>query len=171
MELFQQFQTTPAQLPLMRTPKGFWGLAKYKGHVALWSQVEKEPEDQWTFAFLHVPKKSTSKSARMIRDPETGDLIYLIDTERFVSLLQKDISPSTDTVAEFAWKQALHQFGEMEGMSPELERFLSSKTTLEVLKSNIKGGVTHSINNSSEAALREIIRQFRESKRKEAHAR
>ena len=98
---------------------------------------------------------------------KTGESIYLIDTERFVALLLKDLAPNADKIAEFAIKQALHRYGEMSGISKELEKFFSSKATLEVMKSDLRSNIAHTINNSSEAAIREAVRPLREGNRVE----
>ena len=166
LEIISELKSEGAQLPLVKVPRTFLGLHKYKGHVALWSPVEKEAEDQWSFAFLDVPKRRLPKVPRMIIDPETGEQIYLIDTERFVSLLIDHVLPGTEQVSEFALLQALHRYGEMESISGELERFLRSKTVLEVLKSHIRGNMQQTINNSSEAVIREAVRHVKETRQK-----
>jgi hypothetical protein len=155
------------ELPLVKSSGDLFGLTKYKGHVALSFPIEKVVNDQETFAFLDIPRKKAPKNARIIRDPDTGEKIYLIDTERFISLLLSRVSDNTDKLTECSILHALQRYGEMHGISSDLEKFLRSKTTLEVIKSDFRGNAAHTINNSSEAAIRDAIKHLTQPKHKE----
>src|SRR5258708_73472 len=68
------YPRTRAQLPLaLKMPSGFVGLAKYKGYAALAIPIDLTNPDQTLFDFLNVQRRKITKTARVIRDPDTGE--------------------------------------------------------------------------------------------------
>lgn len=144
------------QLPL-QMPRNFFGLARYKGHVAISGHLDKESPGQGLFDFILSPTRRTSKAARAIRDPDTGEMIYLVDTDRFVATLLALYLPDLEKVADISLKRALHRYGEMQEMSEHLEQFLRDKTVLEVIQADFRANAAHAINRSSERAVRDLL--------------
>jgi len=155
------------QIHLLKMPSSFFGLARYRGHVALGLPVEDDDPAQGTFDFLKIGRRRPHKGARIIRDPETGEQIYLIDAERFVTKLLNQILHNTDQVTEVSLNHALHRYGEMELHSGELERFLKDKSVLEVVKSDFRGNTAQNVNRSGEAVIRELVSKAKESSQKD----
>jgi len=155
------------QLPLLKMGKSFWGLAAYRRHVALALPPEDdEPPDQGIFDFVSAKRRNVSKTARLITDAESGDQVYVIDSERFVTLLLNRVLPNTDQVTEVSLLHAIHRYGEMNALSPELERFLTDKTVLEVVKSDFRGNTAQTVNRCGESVVRELVKQAKQMKLK-----
>lgn len=163
IEVINVLKKSAMQLPLLKMPATFVGLAKYRGHVSLSVPVELEAADQETFDFLKTPRRKISKSARIIKD-ESGDEIYIIDGERFVTLLVSKILPNADKVTELSFLHALQRYSEMESHSVELVQFLRDKTVLEVIKQDFRGNTAQTINRCGEAIIREMIKEAKEAK-------
>jgi hypothetical protein len=147
-------------------PAKFFGLSRYRGHVSLAIPIEREEAGQEMFDFLKIPRRKINKSARIIKD-ESGEEIYLIDGERFVTLLLNRVLPDADKVTEVSLLHALQRYSEMESHSVELARFLNDKTVQEVIKSDFRGNTLQSINRCGEAIIREMVREAKEAKRKQ----
>ncbi len=166
IEVFNVWKYQPAQPALIKMPSKFFGLARYRGHVALAVQPEAEESGQEIFEFLKKPRKKISKTARIIKD-DSGDEIYIIDGERFVTLLLSRLLPAADKVTEVSLLHALQRYWEMETHSVELERFLNDKTVQEVIKSDFRGNTVQTINRCGEAIIREMVKEAKEAKRKQ----
>ncbi len=164
MEIFAETVQQDPQLPLIKSPAGYFGLAKFKGHVAMVTAVEKSAPNQKTFDFLNIQRKKSTKPTRIIRDPETGEEIYLIDTEKFVSMFLTHVLPVTDQITEMSLLHALHRFGEMEGVSSEFEKFLRSKAALEIIKADFRSNTAQTINTAGERVLREAVQGLKDTK-------
>lgn len=150
--------------PSISVPGYFVGLAKFGGHVALTRSVDEPQPDQQTFAFLDLPRRKAAPAVRLIRDPDTGERVFLLDTEKFVAHTMRQYLPQSEKAAEMALLRALHRFGEMESLSPDLEKFLRSKSVIESIRADFRGNASQALGGSSEAACRELIREFRKTK-------
>jgi hypothetical protein len=152
------------QPALLKMPRDFLGMAGYKGYAVLAVPVEEEEkESQEIFDFLRVSRRKAPKTARIIKD-ESGREVYLIDCERFVTMLLNRMLPNTDKATEMSLIHALHRYGEMRSTSVELEYFLRDKTVLDVIKSDFRGNTALTINRSGEAVIRELIKEAKAAK-------
>jgi len=166
LEVFNAWKYQPMQPALIKMPSTFFGLARYRGHVALSIPPETQEAGQETFEFLKKPRRKTIKTARIIKD-DSGDEIYIIDGERFVTLLLSRILPAADKVTEVSLLHALQRYGEMDAHSVELARFLNDKTVQEVIKSDFRGNTVQTINRCGEAIIREMVKEAKDAKRKQ----
>ena len=150
-------------------PVDFRALSGYRGLAALLLPVGKEDENQDIFDFLPMAKKrKPRKEAIKITDPNEGEL-YIIDCERFVTLMVDKTLTSSDKIVEMSLKKVLERYGRMKSHNNELERLLSDPGVLDVIKSDYRGNLILSINRNGEQILRDLMKQAKsgESKQKQ----
>src|SRR6266404_6556291 len=121
-EILALLPPTGEQLPLIKMPRGYLGLSRYKGYAAIALPVESDDPDQQIFAFVNTPRKKPGKYPAILKDTH-GNELMVIDAERFISLVMGQATNESDKVTEASLKMAVHRYGETHGISVELERF------------------------------------------------
>jgi hypothetical protein len=162
-EILGLLPPTGEQLPLIRMPRDYLGLSRYKGYAAIGLPTEEEEPDQQIFEFVNTPRRKPNKFPAIVKD-EHGNDIVVIDAERFISLVVGQTADTTDRVAEATLKMAVHRYGETHGISDELERFLRDRTVLDVIKSDFRGNVSANLNNACESVIRALIKRRKAAK-------
>lgn len=150
------------QLPLIKMPRHFFGLNRYKGYSVIALPIEKEEPNQKLFDFLST-QRGTTKFPKVIKDEKGYDFIA-VDAEQFIHMVSLKASPNFDKVAEAALIMAVHRYGEMHNISAELEQFIRDKTILETFKADFRGNSNTNLNRSAEAVIRELMKKALESK-------
>ena len=76
----------------------------------------------------------------------------------------KQAIEDSDKATEASLRIAAHRYGELHGISPELEQFLRDKGVLDVMKSDFRGNISANLNRACEAVIRDLIRRTKASK-------
>lgn len=146
------------ELPWLKMPSDFLGLSSYRRHIWFSFQASQPQTDQEIFDFLRASLRKPIKSPRIFKNPETGEDIYVIDSERFVTLLVNKMLPESDKAAEAALRLAWARYSKMKSVSNEFHQFLNDRSVLDVIKSDFRANTIQIVNRSGEAIIRSLIK-------------
>lgn len=152
---------------LFSMPMDFRALSGYRGLAALLLPSGKEDQNQDFFDFLPSAKKRKQlKEAFKITDPKEGEM-YVVDCERFVTLMVDKTLSNSDKIVEMSLKKAVDRYGQMKSHNEELQRLLLDSGVLDVIKSDYRGNLIQSINRNGEQILRDLLKQAKASEAKQ----
>jgi hypothetical protein len=154
-------QQSESNVPPM--PSDFWGLSGYRGRVALAVRPKENEPGQGAFDFFRPFAATTKplKTATILRD-EQGTEIYVIDTERFVTLLVNRMISGADQVSELSLLRLVSRYSQMRRYRSELERLLRDRGLIDVIKADYRGNLIQVINRTGETIIRDLAREAKE---------
>jgi hypothetical protein len=149
-------------LPMAAMPYNFFGIGRYKRHVVFRLPDRDNPEEQAMFGFLDTSVRGPHKPTKIIKD-DFGNSLYVVDCEKFLTVLWQRMAENSDKVTEMSLIHAMHRYGEMRGISSQLEQLLRDKTVLDVIKSDFRGNAALTLNRTGESVMREMLKKMKES--------
>jgi hypothetical protein len=150
---------------LAELPAEFEGLGAFKDIVYL--EIQKHLQsgqlefDEPTILKLQSQRKKQNKLATVVQ--LSGKNHYLVDCDRFIALLLDKMTEDANKAAEHALAMGIKRYGSVQTVNKELERLLSDKSVVEVIKSDFRGNMLMVINRSGEKVVRELIKQAKKS--------
>jgi hypothetical protein len=139
-------------------PAEYEGLGSFADVVFLELKQPSQPGQlEWTSIVGMQKDRGQRKTATVVH--LAGKNHYLVDSDRFVALLLDKMMQDADKAAEHAILMGMKRYGDVRTIDRELERFLSDKTVIEVIKSDFRGNMLMVINRSGEKVIRELIKK------------
>lgn len=140
-------------------PEQYRGLSSFDKIVYLEMSEKGAPGQLELPSLAQLQRESrTKKNPIMIKYP-TGREVFLIDCDQFVAVLLDRMTEDANKAAEHALQMGLKRYGKVHSVSAELERFLTDKSIMEVIKSDFRGNMLMVINRSGEKIVREMIKK------------
>jgi hypothetical protein len=102
-------------------------------------------------------RKKQKKTATIVH--LEGKNHYLIDCDRFVALLLERMTEDANKAAEHALTMGIKRYGKTRPLEANVEKILSDKTVVEVIKSDFRGNMLMVINRTGEKIIRELTKQ------------
>jgi PHD/YefM family antitoxin component YafN of YafNO toxin-antitoxin module len=154
---------------LFSIPREFRALSGYRGLVALFLPTDQDDTKQDLFDFIPKSKRRRQhKEPIKITDPVEGE-IYVIDCDRFVTLMVNKTLETADQIVEVSLKRVAERYGKMP--SADLQRLLQDPGVVEVIKSDYRGNLILAINRHGEQILRDLVKQAKASESKQPRLR
>jgi hypothetical protein len=162
---FRSEEKEEVQELLATLPAEYEGLGSFKDMVYL--EIQKPAQSgqlefaEPTIAKMQEKLKKQNKMATVVH--LAGKNHYLIDCDRFIALLLDKMTEDANKAAEHALIMGIKRYGTVEKISQEVERILSDKSVIEVIKSDFRGNMLMVINRSGEKVIRELIKQAKKA--------
>ena len=161
--LFLELQSEQAQDVddvLVALPAEYEGLGSFKDIVFLELKQPSQPGQLEMPSIIGMQKDRGQRKTTVVVHL-AGKNHYLVDCDRFVALLLDKMTEDADRAAEHAILMGMRRYGSVRLIDKELERFLSDKSVVEVIKSDFRGNMLMVINRSGEKIIRELIKKAR----------
>jgi hypothetical protein len=140
-------------------PEQYRGLSSFDKIVYLEMGEKGAPGQLELPSLAQLQRESRSRKHPIMIKYPTGREVFLIDCDQFVAVLLDRMTEDANKAAEHALQMGLKRYGKVHSVSAELERFLTDKSILEVIKSDFRGNMLMVINRSGEKIVREMIKK------------